>query len=404
MRKRFRKVTLVALLAGFAMLLGEVQMLSAAPNDLPVPKKRYLIAFSNGEMSNSWRWAFVNSMNEWAANLRKVGAGIDFTWTNGDADAAKQLMDCDTLLAQKPDILILSPFQDQPLDPVIDMATKAGVPLMVIDRSLVRKPPVGTYFTNITQNYCFSGMYQAAYILAWLKDRYGDYKGNVVEIQGQIGSSPTTDEYIGLRAVLKYYPNVKIIATGEGGYAQSGGRKIMEGYLQRFKAGDIDLIVCHNDAMALGAIEAIEAAGRNELLEGRILGKDQMVDFVKEILKGRALMTTECPPYYGPFAIPTAIKYLNKEETPKAITYLPLRNWENPNNKFHLTPVGDDRAILEKHIKYSVDHGLALIPPETGDYDKLAFDLSKTKGYAEVMEYSRSGKVPAGITDLLNVK
>ncbi len=161
-RKPMSKKTVV-LLAALVFVMGATMVF--AQEDLPVPKERYLIAFSNGEMSNSWRWAFVDSMQAWANKFRKVGPGIEFIWTNGDADAAKQLMDADTLLAQQPDILILSPFQDEPLDPIIDMATEAGVPLMVIDRALVREPGEGTYFTNITQNFAFSGMHQAMYAL-----------------------------------------------------------------------------------------------------------------------------------------------------------------------------------------------------------------------------------------------
>ena len=112
----------------------------AADSDL-VPKQHYLIAFSNGDMNNSWRAAFVNSMEQWGKKFKSVGPGVDYVWTNSAGDSAKQLQDCQTLLAQKPNILILSPNQAQPLDPVIDMATKANVPLVVIDRALIRKPP-----------------------------------------------------------------------------------------------------------------------------------------------------------------------------------------------------------------------------------------------------------------------
>jgi ribose transport system substrate-binding protein len=172
--------------------------------ELPVPNERYLIAFSNGEMSNEWRWAFVDSMQEWANKFRKLGPGIEYVWTNAGNDSAKQLMDVENLLAMNPSVLIVSPNQDEPLDPIIDMASDAGVPLMVIDRSLVRKPGIGTYFTNITQNYAMSGAYQAVYALEWLKEKYGEYRGSIVEIQGIIGSSPTTDEYVGIRAILQH--------------------------------------------------------------------------------------------------------------------------------------------------------------------------------------------------------
>jgi ribose transport system substrate-binding protein len=393
-------VLAVTLLLLVSMVCG---VALAGDEDLPVPKRRYRIGFSNGEMSNPWRWAFVDSMQQWANKYRNIGPGIEYVWTNAGNDSAKQLMDCENLLAMGIDLLIVSPNQDEPLDPVIDMATAANVPLIVVDRSLIRKPGVGTYVANITQNYALSGAYQAVYALEWLKARYGEYKGNIVEIQGIIGSSPTTDEYVGIRSILKHYPDVKIIATAEGGYSQVGGRKVMEDFLQRFGPGEIDLVICYNDAEALGAIEAIEAAGRTELLEGRILGKDQMVTFVEELLKGRGLMTTECPPDYGMYAITTAIRYLNGEEIPQMV-YLPLRNWENPHGPVHLVPADNVEEILKKHIKFAKDRKLALIPPEAGDFEALTVDLTRWKGYEDVMEYTKTRVFPNDITDLQNVK
>jgi galactofuranose transport system substrate-binding protein len=283
----------------------------AADAENLVPKQHYLIAFSNGDMNNSWRAAFVNSMEQWGKKFKSVGPGVDYVWTNSAGDSAKQLQDCQTLLAQKPSILILSPNQAQPLDPVIDMATKANVPLVVIDRALIRKPPTGTYVLNITQNYGVSGLTMAAYALDHLKRKHGDYKGNIVEIQGELGSSPNNDMYVGIREAIKHYPDVKILSTEEGKWSNDGGRRVMQGFLQRFADDQMDVIFTYSDAEGLGAMQAIKAAGRNELLDGRIASKDGDVAFIQAIADGKAMMSTECPPYYGAFAIPEAIQYLN---------------------------------------------------------------------------------------------
>jgi ABC-type sugar transport system substrate-binding protein len=376
-----------------------------AAEDLPVPKKHYLIAFSNGDMNNSWRAAFVNSMEQWAGKFKAAGPGVDYVWTNSAGDSAKQLQDCQTLLAQKPNILILSPNQATPLDPVIDMATKANVPLIVIDRSLIRKPPVGTYFLNITQNYAFSGMTMAAYALDYLYRKHGAYKGNIVEIQGELGSSPNTDMYVGIREVLKHYPDIKILSTEEGKWSNDGGRRVMEGYIQRFSDDQMDVIFTYADASGLGAIQAIKAAGRNELLDGRFASKDGDVNFVQDVADGKAMVSTECPPYYGAFAIPEAIEYLNGDLKTTGIQYLKLRTWPNPAGPSLLPVSGADlKAILAQQIKYTEDHKLALIPPETGDYDQLYFDVSKVQGYSDVVDYSKSGEVPKDIYDLQNTK
>ena len=356
-------------------------------------------------MNNSWRAAFVNSMEQWGKKFKSVGPGVDYVWTNSAGDSAKQLQDAQTLLAQKPNMLILSPNQSTPLDPVIDMATKANVPLMVIDRSLVRKPVVGTYVLNITQNYAISGMTMAAYAVDYLHRKNGAYKGNIVEIQGELGSSPNTDMYVGIREVLKHYPDIKILSTEEGKWSNDGGRRVMQGYLQRFTDDQMDVIFTYADAEGLGAIQAIKAAGRNELLDGRIASKDGDVNFIQYVLDGKAMMSTECPPYYGAFAIPEAIEYLNGDLKNTGIQFLNLRTWPNPAAPTLMKASGDEvKAMLAKEIQYTKDQKLPLIPPEAGDYDQLHFDASKVQGYDDVMAYSKSGEVPKDIYDLQNTK
>jgi ABC-type sugar transport system substrate-binding protein len=394
------------LTAATAIALGLSTGLSFSEDSTqPVPNKHYVIAFSNGDMNNSWRAAFVDSMNQWGEKFKSVGPGIDYVWTNSAGDSAKQLQDSQTLLAQKPDMLILSPNQSTPLDPVIDMATKANVPLMVIDRSLDRKPPVGTYVLNITQNYAISGMTMAAYAVEYLHKKYGAYKGNIVEIQGELGSSPNTDMYVGIREVLKNYPDIKIVATEEGKWSNDGGRRVMQGFLQRFEDDQMDVIFTYADAEGLGAIQAIKAAGRDELLDGRIASKDGDVKFIEYVAEGKAMMSTECPPYYGAFAIPQAINYLNGTLKDTGIQYLDLRTWPNPKGDSLLNVQGDElKGILDHQIKFTEDAKLPLIPPESGNYEELHFDATKVKGYDDVMAYLESGKVPEDIIDLQNSK
>ncbi len=383
----------------------EAAQAGAASENLPVPNKHYLITFSNGDMADTWRWAFVKSMEDWAYKFKNLGPGIEYVWTNSHGDSARQLMDCETLLAMKPDMLIVSPNQDEPLDPVIDMATKAGVPLMVIDRSLMRKPGIGTYFTNVTQNYGIQGLYSGAYIAERLKQLKGSYKGNIVEIQGQIGASPAQDRWVGLHSFLKNYPDIKIIATGEGKWAVDLSRHVMEGFLERFKAGEIDAVYCDGDDEALGALQAIRAAGRTELLDNRITGLDGVVDFLKEIRDGVGLSTSETPPFYGPFSIPLAIRYLNGEKNVPLITELPLRVWESPKGP-HLVKGPNAAAILSAHIKFAEDRKLALVPPESGNYDELSLDASKLPGYQDLVKYFDSNRkvFPPGVTQLQNLQ
>jgi ABC-type sugar transport system substrate-binding protein len=148
----------------------------------------------------------------------------------------------------------------------------------------------------------------AAYALDHLNRKHGAYKGNIVEIQGELGSFPNND---GIREVIKNYPDVKILSTEEGKWSNDGGRRVIQGFLRRFTDDQMDVIFTYADSSGLGAMQAIKAAGRNELLDGRIASKDCDVNFIQAVADGKAMMSTECPPYYGAFAIPEAVQYLN---------------------------------------------------------------------------------------------
>jgi hypothetical protein len=117
------------------------------------------------------------------------------------------------------------------------------------------------------------------------------------------------------------------------------------------------------------------------------------------------MMSTECPPYYGAFAIPQAINYLNGTLKDTGIQYLDLRTWPNPNAPSLLSVDGDKlKSILEHQIKFTEDNKLPLIPPESGNYEELHFDASKVKGYDDVLAYLKAGSVPKDIIDLQNGK
>jgi ABC-type sugar transport system substrate-binding protein len=64
---------------------------------------------------------------------------------------------------------------------------------------------------------------------------------------------------------ISKYPDVKIIASQDGGFSRAGALTVMENYLQKYGVGEIDAVYTHNDEMAIGAVEAIEKAGREEL-------------------------------------------------------------------------------------------------------------------------------------------
>ncbi len=124
-----------------------------------------------------------------------------------------------------------------------------------------------------------------------------------------IGSSATIERYNGFRSGISKYPNIKIIASQTGYGNRADGTKVMENYLERFPKGSIDIVYTHSDEMGLGALQAIKAAGRSELI-GRLVTMDGQRAAVKTVVDGEHLVIGDYAPHFGEAAIKTALAHL----------------------------------------------------------------------------------------------
>lgn len=257
------------------------------------------VAYSQGSLSGEWR---VENSRDMKAKVEE--AGCAFIQASANDDVAKQLQDVNDLLAKKPDLLVVAPVQYEPLAPVPGLAEQAGVPLIVVDRALPGTPGEGEWKAFISIDFVESGAKVAESIVKGLTKKNGSPKGNLVHITGTTGASPVLDEQKGIDQVLAKYPDVNIVGSCDGKYAGEPGRKCMEDLLQRFGKGQIDGMIADNDESALGAIQAIKAAGRTELFPW-IWGKDAQRTGLEAMLAGEMYYTISTPPQYGQITMDT---------------------------------------------------------------------------------------------------
>jgi ribose transport system substrate-binding protein len=118
----------------------------------------------------------------------------------------------------------------------------------------------------------------------------GGKGGKVIEIQGVLGASATTDRHDDFVKYLKEnHPNVEIIASQTGEYRREPALEFMNDMLQRFGKGEFDVVYTHNDEMALGAVQALEAAGRQG--EAAVVGIDGQNEAIQAIKDGKIAAT-----------------------------------------------------------------------------------------------------------------
>lgn len=308
---------MVSMLSGFSFFCPNNSFSSANQ------ETKGLVAFSQSGMENEWR-----AMNTKEMESAVRAAGYDFVWTNANGDPGQQLSDVESLLAQKPVLLIISPLEYEALAPVPEMCEKADVPLIVIDRALKGEPKTGKYIVLLTTDFVDTGRLVAEDVVADLTAKNGSPKGKLLHIAGTKGASPVIDEEKGLMEVFEKYPDIEIVATCDGQYSREPGRKCTEDLLQAFPAGSIDGIIYDSDDMAIGGLQAIKAAGREEL-KGYIYGKDGTIDGLEAMIDGWMSFTVQTPPFFGAKAMEIWEKYLKGEDIGDPIQYVPKECFDN---------------------------------------------------------------------------
>lgn len=274
------------------------------------PAAEVLIAYSQAELVNAWR---VTNQADMEAQAEKFG--VKLVSIDANQDASKQLADVENMLAQKPACLIVSPLESKASAPVVQLATEAQVPLVIIDRTIDATPGEGFYKTEITQSHYLSGKLLAEKTVELLTAKNGSPKGSVVHVQGLAGASPVIDANKGWDDVMTQYPDIKVVATADAGFTKDGGMKVMEDFLQRFPAGQIDVVRSDYSDMTMGALEAIKTAGRTELL-GYVVGEGGHYKAIEAVIAGEFGRETQTPPYFGAKAIQSCLDILAGKEIP----------------------------------------------------------------------------------------
>jgi ribose transport system substrate-binding protein len=171
---------------------------------------------------------------------------------NGNNDPANQSSQLDTVAAQGYKVIILDPVVADALVPAVKRAVARGVKIVDIDRT-VNTPVLTTIKAPDTP----LGGRAAQFIAQQLHGH-----GKVAILSGTPGASPTIDRTNGFNAVIRNYPGIHVVANVNGNYQTDQGYTAVNNLLTRFPRGTLDWIFSEADAMSLGAIKAIQGAGR----------------------------------------------------------------------------------------------------------------------------------------------
>jgi len=280
--------------------------LQAAESSGKKTYKDLVVGYAQIGAESEWRTGNTASIKEAAESL-----GVELIFSDAQQKPENQIKAIRTFIAQRVDVIGVSPLIETGWESVFQEAKDAGIPIILVDRRA--KVPEELFAAHLGSDFIEEGR-RAARVMVRLLDG----KGSIVELEGTPDSAPANDRYKGFREIIQDYPEMKIIASVSGDFTRAKGKEVMEDLLMLY--GDqIDALYSHNDDMAIGAIKAIEEYGLKPGEDIKIVSIDAIRDAFKAMLDGKLNATVECNPLLGPQFFELALKVVNGEEVPKWI-------------------------------------------------------------------------------------
>ncbi|MFB9235665.1 ABC transporter substrate-binding protein [Plantactinospora siamensis] len=271
--------------------------------------KKIVLGFSQVGAESGWRTANTTSIKDAAA-----AAGIELKFDDAQQKQENQIKAIRSYIQQKVDVIAFSPVVESGWDTVLKEAKDANIPVILTDRA-VDSQDKSLYKTFLGSDFIKEGKAAGDWVVQNTKDATGQV--NIVQLEGTTGSAPANDRTKGFAEAIAANPKLKIIASQSGDFKREGGKQVMEQFLKANPK--IDVLFAQNDDMGLGALEAIQAAGKVPGKDIKIVTVDAVHDGMQALADGKFNFIAECNPLLGPQLMDLVKKVHNGEEVPQRI-------------------------------------------------------------------------------------
>ena len=232
------------------------------------------IAVVISTLNNPW---FVVLGESAAARARELGYEAQIF--DSQNNSAKEAEHFDNIIAMGYDAILFNPTDADGSVLNVKRAKEAGIPTFCMDREINSRDAATTQLLSDSFTGCVKlGQYFV---------RQMNKKGNYVEILGLVGDNNTWNRSKGFHSVVDEFPELKMVAQQSADFDRNKAMDVMETIMQANP--DIDAVFCGNDAMALGAYQAVLAAGKADKV--KIFGFDGSDDAINGIAEGKIAAT-----------------------------------------------------------------------------------------------------------------
>lgn len=257
-----------------------------------------VIGFSVSTLNNP----FFVTLTE-GARKAATENNVELVVVDAGDDAAKQTSDIEDLVSRNVGVLIVNPVDSDAVAPAVKSAMSQGIKVIAVDR--------GVNGVDVDCQIASDNVAGARMATEYLMELVGE-GAKVAELQGVPGASATIDRGAGFHQVADQ--SLQVAASQTANFNRAEGMTVMENILQ--SDGTIKGVFAHNDEMALGAVEAVAASGKDI----KIVGFDATDDAQKAVKDGKMAATVaQKPDKMGEKAIGTAVKIMAGETVEKSI-------------------------------------------------------------------------------------
>jgi galactofuranose transport system substrate-binding protein len=264
------------------------------------------VGFSQIGAESAWRTAETQSIQDEAKKR-----GVDLRFSDAQQKQENQIKALRSFIAQNVKAIILAPVVETGWEQVLREAKRKKIPVILVDRGINVKDE-SLYTTLIASDFVAEGRMAGE----WLTQKMNG-KANIAELQGTPGAAPAIDRKKGFAEAIAASPDMKIVKSQSGDFTRAGGKEVMQAFLNSPEGKDINAVYAHNDDMALGAIQAIEEAGKKPGQDIIIVSIDGVRGAFEAMAEGKLNCTVECTPLLGPAAFDAVEAALAGKELPK---------------------------------------------------------------------------------------
>lgn len=275
---------------GFLAVLAMLLLVGCSDGSGDARERATVLGFSQIAAGANWNTANTQSIREAAQD-----AGIELRLEDANRSQERQVAALRSFIRQRVDVIAFSPVVENGWEVVLREIRSARIPVILVDRA-IEVGDSSLYTSLIGSDFVEEGRRAARWLLEHTRDVPGEIA--IAELRGTVGSAPANDRKAGFAEVIAADPRYRIIRSKSGDFDRTRARAVMADFLEA-EGRRIRVLFAHSDTMAMGAIEAIEAAGFKPGSDILVISIEGSRAALEAIVAGKMNVSVECSPLLG---------------------------------------------------------------------------------------------------------